>query len=172
MDHIANWTNANLDSITAMMAQTQEYSQILKQQSSIIDPIEFTIYLVHLEQLAKEEVKPIVLNNIFFESGSARLLDKSEYELTQLLQLLRTNHAIKMEIRGHTDNVGKEEDNQLLSEQRAKAIYDYLITKGIEEVRLTYRGFGETLPLATNDSEDGRQKNRRTEFLILNNGQK
>ena len=68
---------------------------------------------------------------------------------------------------GHTDAVGKDEDNMVLSERRAKAVYDYLIERGIEADRLTYRGYGETRPVATNDTPEGRAQNRRTTLTPL-----
>jgi outer membrane protein OmpA-like peptidoglycan-associated protein len=116
---------------------------------------------------AAEEV--IVLRNIFFETGSASLLPASGPELNKLLWTLRNNTEMKIEIRGHTDDVGEERSNQVLSEARAKAVYDYLIGRGIESSRLTYKGFGETQPVADNTTPEGRKQNRRTEFRVVGN---
>ncbi len=110
--------------------------------------------------------KPIVLKNVFFEIGSAKLRSESQPELEQLRKLLSDNVGIKIQINGHTDNVGNDTDNQTLSENRAKAVYDFLIQKGISAARLSYKGFGESQPIDTNDSPDGRANNRRTEFQI------
>jgi outer membrane protein OmpA-like peptidoglycan-associated protein len=77
------------------------------------------------------------------------------------------NKAVKIEISGHTDNVGTDQANQVLSENRAKAVYQYLIANGIDAGRLSYKGYGETQPIATNDMDEGRGKNRRTEFKII-----
>ena len=74
---------------------------------------------------------------------------------------------LKLEIQGHTDNVGGVDYNMTLSENRARAVYDALISRGIEPSRLRYRGFGFSRPIASNDTEEGRAKNRRTEFVIL-----
>jgi outer membrane protein OmpA-like peptidoglycan-associated protein len=74
---------------------------------------------------------------------------------------------MKVSINGHTDNVSGAEFNQTLSENRAKAVYDYLVSKGVDSSRLTYKGYGLTKPLASNDTEEGRAKNRRTEFVII-----
>ncbi len=144
------------------------------QHSTLMDPREFQVLLAPIaESIADPTMtEPIVLNNIFFESGSAKLLEKSLYELQKLFDLLRDNVSMHIEIRGHTDAVGSETDNQELSEQRARAILDHLIAAGIPEERLTYRGFGESLPVADNDSEEGRQRNRRTEFIIISNEKK
>lgn len=139
------------------------------QQSTINNPKEFSVYLTPIDNVDVIVAEPIVLNNVFFESGSAKLLSKSDYELNQLFELLNKNAQVKIEIRGHTDNVGTEADNQILSEQRAKAIFNYLSNLGINENRMVFKGFGESSPVADNDTEEGRQKNRRTEFIILKN---
>ena len=80
--------------------------------------------------------------------------------------VISSKKELNIQINGHTDNVGNEADNLLLSEKRAKAVYGYLIEKGIDSVRLRYKGFGETKPVADNESEAGRKVNRRTEFVV------
>lgn len=109
----------------------------------------------------------MTLNNVFFETGKYALLPSSEAELERVAELLQRNATLRVELGGHTDNVGRPEDNQRLSEQRAKAVYDYLIAKGIAANRLSYKGYGETQPVATNATEEGRAENRRTEMKIL-----
>ena len=74
---------------------------------------------------------------------------------------------MKIQIIGHTDNVGSDTDNKNLSESRAKAVYDKLIEKGIDNIRVSYKGMGESQPIADNDTEKGQQTNRRTEFIII-----
>jgi outer membrane protein OmpA-like peptidoglycan-associated protein len=110
---------------------------------------------------------PVTLRNVFFASGSAELLPASVEELQRLLRLLRENPDMRIQINGHTDDIGEEKDNQVLSEQRAKAVRDYLAAQGVDTSRLTYRGFGESMPIAPNDSAENRQRNRRTEFVRL-----
>lgn len=110
--------------------------------------------------------KPIVLKNVFFETGSAALKKESQTELNRLKKLLEDNPGLKIQINGHTDNVGSDADNLALSEARAKAVFDYLAANGVAANRLKFKGFGETAPIASNDSEEDRQKNRRTEFVI------
>ncbi|MGB4848248.1 MAG: OmpA family protein, partial [Saprospiraceae bacterium] len=117
--------------------------------------------------LASSEKKTIALQNIFFESGSSILLPSSIPELNKLKQTLQTNAGMKIEIRGYTDNVGTEESNLRLSEARAVSVFQYLKDKGIDKNRLSYKGFGETSPVANNETESGRQQNRRTEFFII-----
>lgn len=108
----------------------------------------------------------VILRNIFFDTGKSTLRPQSLAELGRLKEILTNNPTIKIEISGHTDNQGGDEMNQKLSEARAKAVVDYLVTNGIEQGRLTFKGYGKTQPVATNDNDDGRQQNRRTEFKI------
>jgi outer membrane protein OmpA-like peptidoglycan-associated protein len=117
--------------------------------------------------MVKPELDTIVrLDNVFFETGKYDLKPESKAELDKLADFLKKNGTLKIELRGHTDNVGKPADNMVLSENRAKAVYQYLIDNGIVKERLSYKGFGQTKPIATNDTPEGRQKNRRTEFRI------
>jgi outer membrane protein OmpA-like peptidoglycan-associated protein len=81
--------------------------------------------------------------------------------------MLSDNPEIRIEIRGHTDNVGEPGENQMLSESRARAVYDWLVEKGVASGRLSSRGFGEKMPIASNDTEQGRQDNRRVEFVLI-----
>ncbi|MDX2046899.1 MAG: OmpA family protein [Chitinophagaceae bacterium] len=108
----------------------------------------------------------IVLKNIFFETGKFDLKPESTIELDKLIQLLTDNPTLKIQIGGHTDNVGKPADNLALSNNRAKAVVNYLSSKGITAVRLSFKGFGETKPLADNKTEEGRAQNRRTELVV------
>ncbi len=114
-----------------------------------------------------ESGERIALRNVFFETGRWEILPESEYELAKVVDLLTKNPTLKIELGGHTDNVGRPEANQRLSEQRAKAVYDYLINKGIPSNRLSYKGYGETQPVATNGTDEGRRENRRTEIKVL-----
>ena len=116
------------------------------------------------KELAKE---PIILKNVFFDTGSAVLLPSSEPELDKLHSLLTANPHLNIQLNGHTDNVGKEEDNLSLSVARAKAVYAYLIDKGIAASRLRSKGFGESVPIESNDTAAGRRQNRRTEFEMF-----
>ena len=81
--------------------------------------------------------------------------------------MLQTNNKIRVEIGGHTDNSGTETINQPLSQNRAKAVYDWLIKRGIPAARLSYKGYGSSVPLVPNTSDEGKRKNRRTEMKIL-----
>ena len=105
------------------------------------------------------------LKSIFFETGKAELKDDSYPELDSLATLLDKNTSIELLVSGHTDATGNEELNQKLSEARAKAVFDYLIEKGISN-EIDYKGFGSTVPIASNDSEEGRKLNRRVEIQV------
>jgi outer membrane protein OmpA-like peptidoglycan-associated protein len=108
-----------------------------------------------------------VLPNIFFEFAQSSLLPDSYSELNRLLDYLNKNETVKIEISGHTDNQGADTYNQKLSMERARAVYRYLIDNGIDSHRLLFKGYGAARPLAPNDTEENRAKNRRTEVLIL-----
>ncbi len=109
----------------------------------------------------------INLKGIYFESGKADLLTESYTTLNNALKLLKSNPKVKFEIHGHTDSVGSDKDNQLLSEARAEAVRSYLIKNGVNSERMVAKGFGELMPIATNNTSEGRAENRRIEFLIL-----
>jgi outer membrane protein OmpA-like peptidoglycan-associated protein/tetratricopeptide (TPR) repeat protein len=123
--------------------------------------------VINMTPMEKAEHETVPLENIFFDVGSSTLLPASEPELQKLLYTLKINQSMIIEIRGHTDNVGDEASNQALSEARAKAVFIWLTNKGIPGYRISYKGFGESQPVASNDTEEGRQLNRRTEFYIV-----
>jgi outer membrane protein OmpA-like peptidoglycan-associated protein/Tol biopolymer transport system component len=114
-----------------------------------------------------EKGTKVVLNNIFFESGRAELKPISYIELNKAFDLLENNGTMIVEIGGHTDNVGSESLNLKLSEQRAKAVMDYLVLAGIDPIRIQSKGYGESVPIADNTTAEGKAANRRTEFTIL-----
>lgn len=109
----------------------------------------------------------IVLRNIFFDYDKATLREESTAELERLREILADNPTIKVEISGHTDNVGSDAYNLELSDKRAQSVVNYLEEKGIDKSRMIAKGYGESQPLATNDTPEGRQENRRTEFKII-----
>jgi outer membrane protein OmpA-like peptidoglycan-associated protein len=109
----------------------------------------------------------IILNNIFFDFNKATLRPESVAELDRMFRMMNDFPSLKIELSGHTDNVGSASYNQKLSESRAKSVVDYLIGKGIATTRLVYKGYGFSQPVADNKTEEGRQQNRRTEFKVL-----
>jgi outer membrane protein OmpA-like peptidoglycan-associated protein len=128
-----------------------------------LQELETAIIMVKAEKGSK-----VVLKNIFFDIGKADLKQESVAELKNIHELLQSNPHLKVQINGHTDNVGEAAYNKALSQKRALAVVDYLIRNGIENIRLTAMGYGEERPLVSNDDEaDGREINRRTEIEIL-----
>ncbi|MGZ3885303.1 MAG: OmpA family protein, partial [Bacteroidia bacterium] len=111
--------------------------------------------------------QPLVLKNVLFETGKAVLLPSSYAELNTLAGHLAEKPGLKIEISGHTDNKGNASQNTLLSEKRAKAVCDYLIEKRIDPGRIRYKGYGSLKPIADNETEEGRQLNRRVELVFL-----
>ena len=117
-------------------------------------------------------LQPVELNatvrmkNIQFATKSFQLEPVSMIELNKLIQLMNDNPSVKIQVNGYTDNVGNDVDNVKLSESRSKAVVDFLISKGIDAKRMTWKGFGETQSIADNTTEEGRALNRRTEFVI------
>jgi outer membrane protein OmpA-like peptidoglycan-associated protein len=127
-------------------------------------------YQKKLEDIILQKVeagKKIVLNNIFFDVNQSTLKKESYVELGRALKLMNDISSLSIEISGHTDNVGSSKSNKELSEQRAKAVMDYLVDNGANKERLQYKGYGASKPIANNKTETGRQLNRRTEFKVL-----
>ena len=120
---------------------------------------------VDLEKVTAGSVA--VLNNLFFDVDKYELKEKSSPELQKVLRFLKENPSLRVEIGGHTDNSGSAAHNRELSEKRARSVYDFLILHEIDRARLILKGYGPDRPLASNDSEQGRQQNRRIEFRIL-----
>lgn len=125
------------------------------------------VFEVNIPLQPIEAGESIVLKNIFFATGSAALEEISQTELGKLLEFLKKNPNLKIEISGHTDDVGNEQSNLKLSQSRAEAVKSYLTEKGISADRLTAKGYGKSKPIALNTSEEGRKQNRRTEFTVL-----
>ncbi|NVO20883.1 MAG: OmpA family protein [Bacteroidetes bacterium] len=109
----------------------------------------------------------VILHNIFFESDKFDLKAESTAELDKLTEFLQNNPLLKVEIGGHTDNVGTDQHNLDLSQNRAAAVFKYLADHGIQKERLIAKGYGKTVPVDTNDTPAGRANNRRTEFKVL-----
>lgn len=142
------------------------------QKGSREEPFEIEIPLRPIPQAnvalpSDEPPTPIVLRNVFFEPSSAALQPQSRSELLELTKLLENNPDMRIQINGHTDKVGTEEENLALSQARAESVQQFLIQQGIAANRLKAKGFGESKPIATNDTKTGRALNRRTTFIPL-----
>jgi outer membrane protein OmpA-like peptidoglycan-associated protein/tetratricopeptide (TPR) repeat protein len=125
------------------------------------------VYNLNIDLLKVKVGKKVVLNNILFETGRSILTVSSSGELQRLLNIMLNNPQMKIEISGHTDKTGSEPVNFKLSENRAKAVVDYLVKKGIDRSRMEFKGFGSLQPIDDNATAKGRAKNRRVEFKIL-----
>lgn len=141
-------------------------------------PVNHEVVHMDIPLIPINSIETVTLNNVFFALNQAVLQEESFVELAKLSLFLKTNTALTIEIGGHTDTRGDEKENMKLSEARAKAVVDYLITQGIEVKRLQYKGYGETQPKINDDAinllktdkekEKAHQQNRRTEYKILN----
>jgi outer membrane protein OmpA-like peptidoglycan-associated protein len=125
------------------------------------------LYNLNIDLIKVKVGKKVVLNNILFETGKAILTPGSFTELNRLLNIMKENENMKIEISGHTDKTGSEPLNFKLSENRAKAVLDFLVQNGINQARIESRGFGSLQPITENATPQGRSKNRRVEFKIL-----
>lgn len=128
---------------------------------------DLTVKIKEIELIPAINGASIVLPNVFFATDSFKLKSNSFAELEKLVRFMIVNKDLKIEISGHTDNTGNEIHNKTLSEKRAKAIFDYLVSKGIPSSRMKYAGYASTKPIASNDTEVGRALNRRTEIKII-----
>ncbi len=134
----------------------------MENQTTVADPLLLDIYLKPIK--IGEQV---VLKNVFFETNSYELKSASTVELDKLVAFLQLNSTLKVKFVGHTDNVGSAEYNKELSEKRAGEVYNYILNAGISADRLAYEGKGMSVPVADNETEEGRAKNRRTELEIV-----
>ncbi|MCW3787633.1 OmpA family protein [Plebeiibacterium sediminum] len=134
----------------------------MEKETSSVDPMVMDVYLKKIKV-----GQQIVLKNIFYETDSYVLKDASEVELEKIVSFLNINSTVKAKIIGYTDNVGSKDYNINLSNKRAEQVYNYLIEAGIDKTRLSHQGKGMADPVATNDTEEGRAKNRRTEMKIV-----
>ena len=124
----------------------------------------------YLTDIPLKRIQPgekVILRNIFFDFASAKLLDESRAELQQLKRFLHDNPDVKIQITGHTDNIGRQTYNLDLSQNRARAVANYLLGEGINMSRVSYKGLGSSEPVAENDTPEGRAQNRRTELMIV-----
>src|SRR5688500_5275973 len=109
----------------------------------------------------------LLRSNLFFDVDKYELKPKSIPELEKIIRFMKENAQVNVEVSGHTDNSGQASYNQQLSERRSQAVYSYLIEKGIPKTRLFTKGYGSDKPNASNDTESGKQQNRRIEFKII-----
>ncbi|HOZ30813.1 MAG TPA: OmpA family protein, partial [Bacteroidales bacterium] len=136
---------------------------------NIADTAEYNEVIIDIDLQRIEVGTTIVLKNIFFDYDKATLRPESFAELDRVVAILNKQPKLKIEISGHTDNKGSMDYNKQLSKARAKTVVDCLISKGISSDRLTFEGYAFEKPIATNDTDEGRQLNRRVEFKVISN---
>lgn len=171
---MTNETNSKTGIFLATLLSNQNYilnvsakgylfysESFLLKNSTSEKPYELQIGLNKIETGGK-----IISRNIFFDVNKFDLKEESEAELMKLVEFLNNNIALKIEIGGHTDNTGNAALNKELSENRAKSVYNYFVQHGIKTDRLTFKGYGASVPISTNATEEGKALNRRTEFII------
>ena len=129
-------------------------------------PAQEGIYTYQFD-LKYDPPKTYTLENVFFDTGKSSLRSDSNKALNDLAEVMKLKPALVIEIAGHTDNIGSAPSNLELSLNRANSVKNFLVKKGINAVRVSAKGYGDTQPRATNDTEEGRQKNRRTEVQII-----
>jgi outer membrane protein OmpA-like peptidoglycan-associated protein len=166
--------DTNTGNYVAIAPFNDDYTMTVKKEGYVYE----TRYISRIDSTFKTparidvEIEPIELNksyrinDIYFDFNKYDLTDASKAVLDQLIEFLNENPEIRIQIQGHTDNIGNDSENLRLSENRARSVYNYLVDKGIKNIRLTYQGFGKTMPVANNDTEEGRARNRRTVFVI------
>lgn len=169
----------DVDSVTghyvAVMALENDLVMTTKQEgyayeSKFYSASDSTISKPLIADLVVKQIKEgsiYQLNNIYYKTNSAELTSESKFVLEEFVDFLNEHPHMTIEIRGHTDNVGSTATNLALSTDRSYTVFDFLTEHGIEKHRLSYKGFGPNMPVASNDTEDGRAKNRRTEFVII-----
>lgn len=167
-------SDAQTGSYTSVLANGGDYAIFISKKGYFFKSINFDfsdklgqdkVLNIGLEPIKKNAKE--ILNNIFFDTAQWELKAESTVELDKLVALLKANPNLPLEISGHTDDVGKDTDNLLLSKKRAKAVADYLIQRGINATQIRSEGYGETLPFLPNISEENRKLNRRIEVKFL-----
>lgn len=169
-----DYTSAETGDFLAVMPMGSDYSFNVEAEGYLFNSQHYELKQANATQPYEIEIlldkiqvgNNVTLQNIFFDTNKFELLPESMVELNILIEMLKTNATVGIEIQGHTDHIGDVNLNQKLSENRAKAVYDFLIKNGIDKKRLTFKGYGATKPRSDNNTEEGRKLNRRTEFII------
>jgi len=168
--------NADIPNLMLYLPEGEDYALNVRAEGYLMNSMNFSLRNIpdHVTKkyieiaLSKPEIgTTVTLANIFFETDRYDIMPESHYELDKLVDFLKNNPAIRIEIGGHTDNAGAEPHNIELSTNRAMAIVNYLMAKSIPPSRLSYKGYGSSKPCVPNDSKENMAKNRRTEFKII-----
>jgi outer membrane protein OmpA-like peptidoglycan-associated protein len=172
---IATTTSDSAGSYVIRIPQAKRYGIeiVARNYMLYLDLLDLSRESYHQEIIRDFQLEPIeigaklILKSIFFEFGKSTLKPESFIQLDNVVLLMRSTPNLRIEISGHTDNVGSAKGNQKLSEDRAKAVVDYLGSRGIDIIRLEFKGYGFSQPVASNSTADGRSQNRRVEFKII-----
>ena len=170
---VAHSDTTEYDWLTQMLTGSYYYIDDVSVTMVAEAPIQLQITSQTIEQSNQQNINKLsvgstlVLHDIYFQFDRSVILQQSYKELTKLLELMQDNPKLRIEIGGHTDDKGSVEYNRRLSESRAKAVADYLISKGVDSKRLTYRGYGKSKPIEDNSTDEGRARNRRVEIKVL-----
>ena len=172
---ITTTTNALTGSFLIVLKANSNYALNVNKEGYLFHSENFALtqsgetnpFLIEVRLKKLKVNEKVVLKNVFYDVDSYALKPESKVELDKLVQYLNTQKTVKIEIGGHTDNTGNPSANQILSENRAKSVLAYLIEMGIDPKRLSYKGYGATSPVDTNETEEGRKNNRRTEYRII-----
>lgn len=170
-------TNSATGKFIITLASGKNYGIAVKAEGYLFHSENFDIPMGSADNMVDKTIElkniavgsKIALRNIFFDTGKSTLRPESNAELDRLVKLMKDVPSLKIEISGHTDNTGSATINESLSQDRAQAVVNYLKSKGISADRMTAMGYGSKMPVASNDTSDGRQQNRRTEFEIKAN---
>ncbi|MBN2764368.1 MAG: OmpA family protein, partial [Bacteroidales bacterium] len=172
---IATTTSDSSGSYFIRIPQPKQYGIeiVARNYMLYLDLLDLSKESYHNEIIRNFSLEPIevgakmILKNIFFEFGKSTLKQESFIQLDNVVLLMKSTPGLRIEISGHTDNVGSAKANQRLSEERAKAVVNYIVSRGIDLVRLEYKGYGFAQPVASNSTPEGRAQNRRVEFKII-----
>lgn len=138
-----------------------------KYQTMTYDSFKLSYKVLSSDEVVEKAAAPVILNKVVFDAGKSTLVKEAYPQLDSVVTALKSNAVMKIEIGGYTDNIGDETSNKSLSEKRAKTVYDYFISKGIDESRMAYAGYGSKNPIAENTTNEGQKRNRRIEIRIL-----
>ncbi len=157
-----------LKDINSMSITAANPEYMFQTESLLTDNVTF-IYVKDIQLQAVSIGASIVLNNVNFDYNKATLRPESITEINRLIDIMKMYPDVYIEISGHTDNTGSAKHNESLSKNRAQAVVDYIVSKGIDKSRLQSAGYGDSKPRATNDTDDDRQLNRRVEAKVIDN---
>lgn len=165
-----NIQNMNLSKVSKSFSRDIFLEPLVEEvvESEVIEEVPEEVIIEESEALEAVDENTYRLNNVYFPLGKADILENSHVELAKVVKMMSENPEMEIRVDGHTDNQGDSRLNLILSMDRAKNVRDYLIAEGIDAERITFKGWGDTKPLETNQSKEQRQKNRRVEIVIIN----